>query len=220
MTPTIAALEWAWPAWLQMTPEKLEAAHAHGWYSLDVVAWLYMDATHVSAQLHRMQRRKDEDATPYINHPVAVAHLMLECGVTCPSSIAAGLLHDTIEDTGATRQQLQVRYGPAVAGMVEEVSDDKALPKQARKELQIAHAPHLSVGAKAVKLADKTRNLEDVLSSPPPGWSTERRLQYFDWAAAVVEGLRGPHPQLEARFDAVYQRRGELEVARPRESRH
>lgn len=200
-----------WPARLHMTPEKLAVAHEHDWYGPEVVAWLLLDASYVSAQLHGEQRRKDRDATPYINHPLSVAHLLMECGVSDPTALCAAILHDVIEDQGVTKEQLARRYGPAVAHTVDEVSDDKSLSKQRRKEMQVEHAPHLSYRAKLVKLADKTRNIEDVLDSPPD-WSQGRRLAYLDWAERVVAGMRGTHPALEARFDEVLARRVELAV--------
>lgn len=176
-----------------------------------------LDAAHVSALLHRRQRRKDAEATPYINHPIAVAQLLREYGVDDVTAIAAALLHDTIEDTGVTREQLAGRYGPAVAGVVAEVSDDKSLPKARRKELQVEHAPRLSQPARLVKLGDKVRNLEDVLASPPRGWSAHQKHDYFLWAKRVVDGLRGTHAALEARFDSVYARHGEFVSRRERE---
>ena len=64
--------------------------------------------------------------------------------------------------------------------------------------------------AKAVKLADKTSNLRDLISSPPTNWDTERKLDYFDWAKAVIDGLRGEWPDLETIFDAEFQRKNHV----------
>jgi guanosine-3',5'-bis(diphosphate) 3'-pyrophosphohydrolase len=94
--------------------------------------------------------------------------------------------------------------------LVEEVSDDKALPKAERKRLQIEHAPSLSEGAKQIKLADKIVNISDVAFAPAPDWSLERRREYLDWAASVVAGVRGCNPRLEEKFDDVLKKAQEL----------
>ena len=180
---------------------------------------LLIDALAFAAAKHRNQRRKDVDASPYINHPIALARVLaVEAGIHDETVIAAALLHDTIEDTETTYDELLARFGPAVASIVAEVTDDKNLAKAERKALQVAHAPHMSQGAKWVKLADKTCNLRDVASSPPAGWPLRRRQAYFDWAKAVIDGVRGTHPQLEALFDTAYAARpssGPAEIEAP-----
>jgi guanosine-3',5'-bis(diphosphate) 3'-pyrophosphohydrolase len=161
-----------------------------------------------AADKHRDLRRKDIDAPPYINHPIAVANtLAAEAGVDDKIVLAAALLHDTIEDTGTTEGELEAAFGAEVTGVVVEVTDNKALPKAERKRLQVEHAPHLSLRAKLVKLADKISNLRDISTSPPADWSLERKREYFDWAKRVVDGMRGSHARLEALFDQEYQRR-------------
>jgi DNA-binding transcriptional LysR family regulator len=128
--------------------------------------------------------------------------------VLAPGSLVAvlqaAILHDTIEDTDTTEAELQARFGPAVAAMVMEVTDDKALAKAERKALQVAHAPHKSPGAALVKLADKTCNLRDMAAAPPAGWDLARRQEYFDWARQVVEGLPRVNDALRAAFDLAY----------------
>ena len=162
-------------------------------------------ALQFAAQKHRDQRRKDHAASPYINHPIQVANVLWrEGGVHEPAVICAALLHDTIEDTETTADELVEHFGRRITGMVLEVTDDKLLPKAERKRRQIEHAPHLSRAAKLVKLADKICNLRDVAASPPPTWPLRRRRAYFDWARKVVDGLRGVHPRLERVFDAAY----------------
>jgi guanosine-3',5'-bis(diphosphate) 3'-pyrophosphohydrolase len=163
-----------------------------------------------AAEKHRDQRRKDADASPYINHPIAVANVLANEGaVTDTNVICAALLHDTIEDTETTEAELRAAFGDEITAIVLEVTDDKALEKGARKQAQIDHAPHISAQAKLVKLADKISNLRDILASPPAGWSGERKRAYFDWAAKVVSAVRGAHPELEAVFDRIHARRGE-----------
>ena len=158
-----------------------------------------------AADKHKNQRRKDADASPYINHPIALANLLLnEAGVEDQRVLIAAVLHDTIEDTDTTEQELVRHFGKDVADIVLEVTDDKALPKAERKRLQIEHAAHISRRAKLVKLADKICNLRDISASPPAGWSVDRKREYFDWAKSVVDELRGVHPGLEHLFDKAY----------------
>lgn len=158
-----------------------------------------------AAQRHRNQRRKDAEASPYINHPLALAQVLAdEGGVTDITTLCAALLHDTVEDTETRAEELVEAFGERIAAVVLEVTDDKRLPKSERKRLQVEHAAHISREAQWVKLADKICNLRDVLGSPPPDWSLERRREYFDWARQVVDRLRGAHPRLEQVFDAVY----------------
>ena len=164
-------------------------------------------AASFAAERHRDQRRKGKEASPYINHPLALASLLAGCGERDPALLMAALLHDTVEDTATTCGELERAFGAEVAAIVAEVTDDKAKPRDERKRLQIEHAAHLSRRAKLVKLADKICNLRDMTSSPPAGWSLERRREYFDWAKAVVDAMRGAHPELEARFDAEYARK-------------
>ena len=169
---------------------------------------LILKALNFAAQKHKDQRRKDAAASPYINHPIGLANILCNEGyVTEIEVICAALLHDTIEDTQTTAEELDVEFGPSIREIVMEVTDDKSIPKSQRKRLQIEHAAHISDKAKLVKLADKISNLRDVAHSPPPDWSLDRRQQYFDWAKAVVDQLRGVHPTLEAVFDAAYAER-------------
>lgn len=172
---------------------------------------LIIDAVAFAAEKHRSQRRKDAAASPYINHPIALAHVLAsEGGIDDVTVLSAAVLHDTIEDTQTTVAELQARFGPAITAIVLEVTDDKALPKDERKERQVQHAPHASHGAKLVKLADKICNLRDILASPPATWDAERKNAYFDWAARVIDGVRGVHPSLEQVFDLLNSRRDEL----------
>lgn len=168
---------------------------------------LILRALAFAAHKHRDQRRKDHHTSPYINHPIALADILVNEGaVTDTTILCAALLHDTLEDTETTAAELEQAFGATVARIVAEVSDDKTLPKAERKRLQIAHAPHLSDAAKRVKLADKIANLRDILDHPPADWSEARKREYFDWAAQVIDGLRGSHPGLEAVFDDLYRR--------------
>ncbi len=159
-------------------------------------------ALHFAADRHRWQRRKDPDASPYINHPIAVAELLARVGgVTDVDVLVAAVLHDTVEDTETTLEELEVRFGARVRGIVAEVTDDKSLHWEERKRRQVEHAPHASREAKLVKLGDKILNVRDVTHFPPRNWPVARRAQYLTWAAAVIAGCRGTNAALERHFD-------------------
>jgi GTP diphosphokinase / guanosine-3',5'-bis(diphosphate) 3'-diphosphatase len=169
---------------------------------------LVLRALAFAAEKHRGQRRKDRDASPYINHPIALADLLVnEAGIDAAEVITAAILHDTLEDTATTRGELEAEFGADVASIVAEVTDDKSLPKAERKRRQIDHAAEVSDRAVLVKLADKICNLRDMEQSPPAGWSLERNREYFDWSKAVVDRIRDRHPQLAALFDLAYAKR-------------
>lgn len=169
---------------------------------------LLVRATAFAAHKHKDQRRKDEASSPYINHPVSLADVLVHEGrVHDVNTIAAALLHDTIEDTETTAEEVEAQFGVTIRSIVEEVTDDKSLGRIACKQMQIDRAPFLSTQARAVKLADKICNLRDVVVNPPAGWDLQRRQGYFDWAKQVIDGLRGEHPVLESLFDQVYLQR-------------
>ena len=158
-----------------------------------------------AARKHRNQRRKGASAEPYINHPAEVARLVAEATGGRPLAVLlAALLHDTVEDTQTTLDELEREFGKDVAALVAEVTDDKRLPKAERKRLQVEHAGAKSRGAKLIKIADKTSNLRSLLESPPTDWDLQRRREYFEWAKRVVEGCRGVNEKLEQAFDDAY----------------
>lgn len=139
---------------------------------------LIIDALAFASLVHRDQRRKGAEASPYISHPITLARiLVVEGGIEDPVVIAAALLHDTIEDCGVTRAELAGKFGVEVADVVTEVTDDKSLPKARRKDLQVEHAAHISARAKLVKLADKIANVRDIADHPPSDWSEGRRSE-------------------------------------------
>ena len=168
---------------------------------IDLVTGL-LGALHFAAGKHRDQRRKDREKSPYINHPIHVAELIGRVGrVSDLATLQAAILHDTVEDTETTFQELEELFGREVAGLVKEVTDDKGLKKEERKQRQIEHAPNLSPKAKQIKIADKISNIIAVTHSPPKGWSKERRLEYLEWSKLVVDGCRGINKGLEAHYD-------------------
>jgi guanosine-3',5'-bis(diphosphate) 3'-pyrophosphohydrolase len=161
-----------------------------------------LKALHFASIKHRDQRRKDVEASPYINHPIEVAELLARVGnVTDPVILLGAILHDTIEDTKTTAEELEEVFGSEVRHAVEEVTDDKRLPKAERKRLQIEHAPHLSKRARQIKLADKISNVLAVTQAPPADWPLARRLEYLDWTERVVAGCRGCNAALESFYD-------------------
>lgn len=159
-------------------------------------------ALHFAADKHRDQRRKGEGGSPYINHPIEVAELLVRVGgITDAPLLQAAILHDTIEDTETTAEEIEAAFGSDVRRLVEEVTDDKSLPKAERKRLQIVHGPGLSAAARQIKIADKTCNVRDVSTRPPHWWPLQRRVDYLDWAERVVAACRGVNPRLEQAFD-------------------
>lgn len=169
---------------------------------------LVLKALAFAADKHRHQRRKGAEASPYINHPIDLANVLWhEGGVTDAVVIAAALLHDTIEDTETTIDELTRHFGEQICEIVLEVTDDTDLPPQQRKRIQVEKAPHVSHMAKQVKLADKICNLRDILELPPHGWDQARKRRYFEWARDVVDGLRGTNTSLESAFDQTYQQK-------------
>ncbi|KAL5282813.1 HDDC3 family protein [Megaselia abdita] len=172
---------------------------------------LFMKCVQFAAHKHRDQRRKDPFETPYINHPVNVATILASEGnVKDEEIIMAALLHDTVEDTATTFEEIEELFGPVVCGIVREVTDDKTLEKQERKRLQIVHAATASHKAKLVKLADKLDNLRDLLVNTPKGWTLERKEEYFVWAKEVVDNLRGTNAVLEGKLDAIFKQKNLL----------
>jgi len=166
---------------------------------------LILKAVAFAAGKHRDQRRKDVQATPYINHPIAVASVLLHEGqVSDTNVLCAALLHDTIEDTTTTAEELQQEFGAEITNLVLEVTDDKSLDKTERKRLQVEHAAAASHGAQLIKLADKICNLRDIQSHPPANWDGQRKQNYFTWAKQVIDGVRDASPVLAALFDHEY----------------
>ena len=157
-----------------------------------------------AADKHRDQRRKNADASPYINHPLAVASVLVnDAGVTDADLLTAALLHDTVEDTATTLDEIKQLFGNEVCNLVAEVTDDKSLPKERRKQLQIEKAPHKSNRAKQLKIADKICNIRDIDANSPANWDGDRKIQYVDWAVQVVDGCRGANQELDRLFDRV-----------------
>lgn len=159
-------------------------------------------ALEFAAFKHRDQRRKDQVASPYINHPISIMNILInEAQIEDPNVIIAALLHDTIEDTETTPEEIEKHFGSFICKIVEEVTDNKNHSRSERKSQQIEHAPYLSSEAAMVKIADKISNLRDITKSPPTHWSSERKIEYREWAQKVVKNIRNPHPKLLIIFE-------------------
>jgi (p)ppGpp synthase/HD superfamily hydrolase len=174
----------------------------------DTGAGRLLRAASFAAKVHATHKRKGASAEPYVNHVLEVAQILAENGAP-EEAILAGLLHDTIEDSDndpepITHARLIAEFGETVARIVAEATDDKSLPKETRKALQVKHAPRTSDAAKMLKLADKISNLRAITASPPANWDHARRLEYVGWAGRVAAGLKGANAALDALFDATY----------------
>ncbi len=155
-----------------------------------------------AARRHVDQRRKGERAEPYLNHLAEVAELVAEAsGGEDVVLVAAAILHDVVEDTPTSLEELDRLFGPEVAKLVAEVTDDTGLSSAERKRRQLARAPKLSPRAKRIKIADKISNLRALRTSPPRGWDRARKAAYLSWSRAVVDGMRGTDARLERAFD-------------------
>jgi (p)ppGpp synthase/HD superfamily hydrolase len=159
-------------------------------------------AADFAARRHVDQKRKGAAREPYINDLTEVAGLLAEAtGGKDAQLIAAGLLHDTLEDTETEYEELSTLFGEDVAKLVSEVTDDKSLPKATRKRLQVEKVSKKSKRARLVKLADKTSNLRSLALSPPVDWNNKRADEYVSWSEKVVDGCRGLNKRLEQAFD-------------------
>lgn len=158
------------------------------------------EALRFAAEKHRDGRRKGQIAAPYINHPIVVAEQLAAAGLEDdPDLLIAALLHDVVEDTDATAQELRERFGERVAAIVLELTDDKSLEWRERKRLVVEHIASRSREAQLIKLSDLSANVFDLIHHPP-NWQTERKQGYLRWAELVVEAMRGVEPGMERRF--------------------
>jgi len=174
--------------------------------SLKAVAQV-LEAARFAGEKHAHQRRKGAAAEPYVNHLIEVAGLVATALAQPDTNLVmAALLHDTIEDTGTTKEELVEHFGADVADLVVEVTDDKSLPKAERKRLQVENAPRKSARAQTIKLADKISNLRAILNSPPADWDYQRKRDYFNWAKRVIDGCTAPNPILKLEFEATLQK--------------
>ena len=163
---------------------------------------LVCEAAELASRRHSGQPRKGHEGEPYINHLAEVANLLASVTDGADAElVAAGWLHDTIEDTDTTHEELAQRFGLHVADMVEEVTDDMTLPKSERRRLQVIEAPNSSAGAKQIKIADKISNIRARIFFEPSFEQKLELIDYLGWAEQVVAGCRGVNAGLDALFD-------------------
>ncbi len=162
---------------------------------------LILKALNFAALKHKYQRRKGDEHLPYINHPIKVAFIISEVGkIDDPIIIASAILHDVIEDTETTSDEIEKEFGNNIASIVEELTDNQNFEKQKRKKIQIKNAPFLSKEATIIRIADKIENIEDITISPPIGWSYERKEEYLEWAEKVVRACKNVNSELKDYF--------------------
>jgi (p)ppGpp synthase/HD superfamily hydrolase len=159
-------------------------------------------AADFAARRHVNQRREGASQEPYINHLAEVANLLATTAAEPDAHlVAAGWLHDTLEDTHTTKEELEKEFGRFVTDIVLEVTDDKSLPKGTRKRLQVATTAGKSREARLLEIADKTSNVSALAVSPPPDWGPGRMADYVRWAEDVVVSCRGLNAEPEKAFD-------------------
>jgi GTP diphosphokinase / guanosine-3',5'-bis(diphosphate) 3'-diphosphatase len=158
------------------------------------------DALEFASFRHRFQKRKGAGGIPYINHPVEVTNLLLKT-IENPSEklLIAALLHDVIEDTDTSEEDIRSSFGDEVLQLVKEVTDDMHLPRKERKRLQIVHSGALSPEAKYIKIADKACNVKDIINTRHY-WTKQDKISYIEWAIRVVDQMHGTHRDLETVF--------------------
>ena len=164
----------------------------------------FIDAVRYATLKHATQTRKAANAAvvPYMVHPLEAAQILAGVGITDEDILIAAVLHDVLEDTDGTEEDIRFKFGDRVLGIVKEVTDDPGLPKKKQKERQITEAPHKSYAAKLVKAADKTSNMKDLVRKPP-GWRPESVAGYTSQARSVVAALNSSNelpPQLASMF--------------------
>ena len=149
-----------------------------------------LDASLFAAEKHQNQTKNNEKKTPYIIHPIEVADIVMRVGhVYKQDVLVAALLHDVIEDTGASFEDIAKRYGIVASSYVKEMTEKKELSLKERKKAQIIGAFHQTPDVAVIKFSDKLSNLNTLLKNPPSTWSRDKVDQYFLWAQSVIENL-------------------------------
>lgn len=161
-------------------------------------------AINYAAQQHSAQRRKNSAADPYINHPIEVMHILASCGIIDIDTLCGAVLHDTVEDTSSTSNEIEAYFGPEVCAIVMDCSDDKSLDKIKRKQLQIEHSANVCDKAKLIKLADKYSNVKSMLDDPPLKWSDSQIIGYVRWSFVVCQQLYGLNGELDEKMKQVF----------------
>ncbi len=160
-----------------------------------------LDALVFAADWHNGQRRKDALGSPVINHPIKVAQLLGSCGISDATVLSAAVLHDVVNDTDATFEMLEARFGTEITTLVRELTQAKGLKRDQRRQELLDSSLKLSRSAALIRLADKICKLEDVIRSAPVGWSRQRRRDYSTWVRESTRSLRGRNARLDTRLD-------------------
>lgn len=169
---------------------------------------LFLDALNFAALRHRRQRRKGTRGAPYVNHLIEVAHVLSSHGLQDTHLLCAAILHDAIEDTDVTAEEIRQRFGNRITSIVLEVTDDPTLAKWKQKLTQIETAGQMSEPAQNLRVADKISNLRGILTSPPKNWSIERKIAYYAWAQKVVDECHRADDGLRRTFNTVHETGG------------
>ncbi len=158
-------------------------------------------ALHLAIQSHHGQQRGEPDGTvPYVLHPFRVAELVRRTvGDDDPELIAAALLHDVIEDSGARFDEVERACGPRVARIVAELTNDSRLPKSRRHEEMFQRLASASTEARLIKLADRIDNLRHLGAS----FDRARRERFVEESRRVLAVLEGTCPELERELDEL-----------------
>jgi guanosine-3',5'-bis(diphosphate) 3'-pyrophosphohydrolase len=163
---------------------------------------LVSEAAELAARRHNGMARKGRGSEPYINHLAEVANLLSTATDGADAElVAAGWLHDTIEDTETTREELAQKFSERVASLVVECTDDMSLPKSERRRLQVIDARRKSPGTKLIKIADKISNIGARIHPDPSADERDDLADYTRWAEQVVAGCRGGNAFLDQTFD-------------------
>ena len=166
---------------------------------------LVFKALKFASTKHQFQSRKGKSNPPFINHLIDVSYILQKYGeINDQDILAAAFLHDTIEDTDTSYEELNNQFNENIANMVLDLTDDKSLPANERKRQQILKATTLKANSRMIKLADKISNIKDITLDPPNNWSDERLLAYLHWAKDVVDQIRETNEKLENLFDEWY----------------
>jgi (p)ppGpp synthase/HD superfamily hydrolase len=170
---------------------------------------LTRDALAFADARHAGQTR-DLDGLPFVTHPVEVACLLHEAGYR-DEVVAAGVLHDVLEDTDADHAELEARFGRRVADLVDAVSDDPSIEDRAERKAalrrQVAAAGECAAAVFAADKVSKARELRVRVSRGHSDRADAGRIQHYEASLAMLDELIPEH-------DLVRQLRMELEAVR------
>lgn len=162
---------------------------------------LIQEAESFAREVHKGQTRNNTARTPLIDHIADVVR-MLEAAECSEIEIAAGWLHDAVEDTDTTLDQIAGLFGPEIGAIVDGLTDPPEfahLHQGERKWRQALRILKKSWSVKRVKIADQTSNILS-LADPPLHWSPQTAYDYLEGAAKIVDACYGANLKLELEF--------------------